>query len=239
MPSTRERLTEAHRLAQNRIGAATAADMLAAWGLIDPGRLDDTTPEWLRVSLRLIAGRRQESAALAANYMRVLRLLEVGESIPPVVMSAIDVRAVITSLTVTGPVSLKKATALARPLAASSETAQVNTARSAMRHALDGGRATITATVDSDPVALGYRRVTSGKACSFCSMLAGRGAVYSKGTGHFASHDGCSCSSEPVYLNSVGESRRVADWAGRREDISAETRAANNARAREFIRSMT
>lgn len=235
MPPSSSRLTEAHRLAQTRLGAATVADMLAAWRLVDPKALDATTPEWLRVAVRLIAGRRQESAELAAAYMRAFRLLKVGEALPPILMGALDVPTVVTSLTVTGPVSLKRATALARPLTVAAETAQANTARAAMRHALDGGRATISATIDADPVALGYRRVTSGKACGFCSLLAGRGAVYGRETSHFAAHDGCSCSSEPVYMDSTGDGRRVAEWTGRREDISPETRAANNERVRQFL----
>ena len=46
---------------------------------------------------------------------------------------------------------------------------------------------------------LGYRRVTSGNACAFCSMLASRGAVYSQRGASFEAHDGCSCSPEPVW----------------------------------------
>jgi hypothetical protein len=233
-----ERLTEAHRLGQSRIGAATATDLLLTWGLIDPKRLDETTPVWLRVAVQVIQNRHRQSAGLAGDYVTVLRLLQVGESIPPVIVTALDVAAVSTSLTVTGPVSLKNAMSLARPLDAASDTARSNTARAAMRHALAGGRDTIAATVASDPVAVGYRRVTSGDACKFCEMLAGRGEVYGKNTSHFASHDGCSCNSEPVYRDgSTGDGRRVADWTGRNE-MPAEIRAANNARVRDFIARM-
>jgi len=48
------------------------------------------------------------------------------------------------------------------------------------------------------PVA-GFRRVTSGSPCAFCSMLASRGAVYSRRGADFQAHDGCSCSPEPVW----------------------------------------
>lgn len=44
-----------------------------------------------------------------------------------------------------------------------------------------------------------YRRITSGTACAFCRMLAGRGAVYSENTGRFQAHDHCACTAEPDF----------------------------------------
>jgi hypothetical protein len=44
-----------------------------------------------------------------------------------------------------------------------------------------------------------YKRVLSSNPCSFCRMLAGRGAVYHEGTASFESHDHCACSAEPVF----------------------------------------
>lgn len=38
-----------------------------------------------------------------------------------------------------------------------------------------------------------WSRETSGDACDFCEMLAGRGAVYSSDTAGFESHDHCHC----------------------------------------------
>jgi hypothetical protein len=198
------RLTEAHRLAQARIGVQTAAQMVTAWSLIDPNRLDNTTPDWLRVSLTFLQNQRNQSTQLAAAYLRAFRQLELGELVPPariLFAGSLDIAAATTSLTVTGPVSVKRAMTAGSDLAEAAQTARANTARSGMRHALGGGRDTITATVEADRFALGYRRVTSGGACDFCSMLAGRGAVYSGRTSKFDAHDGCSCSSEPVYAD--------------------------------------
>lgn len=199
MPSPAETLTEAHRLAQARIGARTVADMLAAWSLLDPNSLDATTPRWLLVATRLIATRRTESVTLAAGYMRAYRQLVTGSAFPPVLAAPIDTAAISTSLTITGPVSLKSALTAGRSLADATETAQANASRAGMRHALNGGRDTIAATTEADPASVGYTRVTSGSPCDFCSMLAGRGAVYSDATAHFQAHDGCSCSAQPGY----------------------------------------
>lgn len=198
------RLTEAHRLAQARIGATTQRQLLLAWSLIDVNRLDATTPQWLGFVLPLIQTQRTRSANLASAYLRSFRVLELGaaiEPVPAILAATLDAGATTTSLTVTGPVSVKRAMSAGADLVEAARTAQANTARAAMRHAIGGGRDTITATTEADRYALGYRRVTSGSPCKFCSMLAGRGAVYSGQTSAFDAHDGCSCSSEPVYAD--------------------------------------
>lgn len=195
------RLTEAHRLAQASFGARVANELLLLWSLVDPKRLDQTVPEWLNAAIALMQVRRIESANLAGRYLGAFRTLEAPQApaFAPILATRLDVGAASTSLQVVGPGSIRRAMTAGTQLAKASETAGTNTARAAMRHVLDGGRETITATVAADPEVRGFRRVTSGSACKFCSMLAGRGAVYSADTARFASHDGCSCSAEPVY----------------------------------------
>lgn len=195
------RLTEAHRLAQASLGAKVANELLLLWSLVDPKRLDATVPDWLDAALALMQVRRIESANLAGRYLTVFGTLEApaAPTFPPLLATQLDLTAASTSLQVVGPGSIRRAMTAGTQLAKASETAGTNTARSAMRHVLDGGRDTITATVTADPSITGFRRVTSGGACKFCSMLAGRGAVYSARTARFESHDGCSCSAEPVY----------------------------------------
>jgi hypothetical protein len=59
-------------------------------------------------------------------------------------------------------------------------------------------RDTITTNTRRDPRAVGWRRIAGG-GCQFCNMLAGRGAVYTESSAHFASHPHCRCSAEPVF----------------------------------------
>lgn len=62
----------------------------------------------------------------------------------------------------------------------------------------DVGRQTITRSSVADPGARGWQRsATAG--CSFCVMLAGRGAVYSLSTVDFSSHDHCKCIAVPAW----------------------------------------
>lgn len=228
------RLTEAHRLAQASLGARVTRELLLLWSLIDPKRLDDTVPAWLESVVALMQVRRIESANMAASYLTTFRLVEApaAPAFPPVSGAALDVRAAAVSMRVTGPVSVKRAMHAGRSVTEAAQTASVNTARAGMRHVLEGGRSTIAATTIADPAVAGFRRVTSGDSCDFCSLLARRGAVYSAATSRFAAHDGCSCSAEPAY---GGPGVRVAEYVAR--DLTEAQRAEANRRVRAWIAS--
>lgn len=196
------RLTEAHRLAQARLGAQTVEQALTTFELLDPSNLDGSFPRWLRIMRPLIARQRDASSALAANYLTTFRTLELGQSVPPfpaILATPLDDQAVATSLLVTGPANIRSSLAKGTPFGRAIEVAKALSAGSSMRHALDGGRETISRTVAGDPRAKGWARVASARPCSFCAMLASRGPVYSDQTVKFRSHDHCSCSAEPVY----------------------------------------
>lgn len=199
------RLSEAHRLAQVRLGAQTVRQIRTAWRLLDPTDLDGTTGRWLRVALPIVQANHGISARLAADYIVAFKTLEVGSGTTPILSRAADSRAVAASLVVTGPASMKAGMTRGEPLARVIDIAEARSARAAMRHSLDGGRGTLFATVEADADALGWARTTSGNPCAFCAMLASRGPVYSKRSVDFQAHDGCHCTAEPVY-------RRDADW---------------------------
>lgn len=210
-------LTERHRLAQARLAAAVIFQSVAAWQVLDPARLDETTPDWLRLMVPLVAAHRRSSAVLAGRYLEQFRAHELGFETPPfpvILGDAVDTTAVTTSLVVTGPVRIKSSMTAGLQLTRAVDTAQAASAQAAMRHVLDGGRSTVTATTHADRRALGWARVVSGRPCSFCAMLAGRGPVYKAETARFDAHDHCSCASEPVYRSDAAwppGSRRYAD----------------------------
>lgn len=213
-------LTEAHRLAQARLGALTVRQMFASWPLLDPVDLDGTLDRWMRIALALVRAQRSVSARLAANYLTTFRALELGVDVPgvaPVLADLLDQTAAVTSLTVTGPATVKRAIGNGLSLEQAMSLGQATSARAAMRQAMNGGRDTIQGTIAADPKALGWARAASGKACHFCAMLAGRGPVYSKETVDFHAHDGCSCTSEPVYHRDAawpaGSQRYAALWS--------------------------
>lgn len=211
-------LTEGHRLAQARIAAQTARLLHSTWPLLDPTDLDATVGRWLRVIVPLVSRQRRQSVLLAGQYLRAFRAVELGveSTYVPVLDVPDELRAITTSLTVTGPVSIKDQARRLVPVARAAEVAEAKVVGAAMRHTLNGGRGAILDSVKADRRALGYARSTSGKPCSFCAMLASRGPVYKDdsfdssdarftGFGDAKVHDRCYCSLEPVY-------RRDADW---------------------------
>lgn len=211
-------LTKAHRMAQARLGASTVQALLAGFRVLDPTALDATVADWLRVVTPIVQKQRTTSARLAANYVLTLRNVELPGARPivPVLAEELDARVVARSLTVTGPGTIKRGMLAGRTLEQATDTAMAAAARAGMRLALNGGRSTVTKTVEADDRAIGYVRVTSGNPCAFCAMLASRGAVYkTEMAGEMASvgyrvrgtrqpgdryHDGCHCTAKPVYM---------------------------------------
>ncbi len=191
-------LTEAHRLAQARLADDLRRILGPAWRLLDPTNLDGTFAAWLRIVQPAIAAQHTRSAKLAADYLAAFRLLEVGETGPLVLADPLHAEQVVTSLTVTGPATVKSAMSRGLPIGAAMVRGEVASTRAAMRLVTNGGRDTILRTTDTDRTAQGWARVTSGKPCAFCAMLASRGAVYDA-AGDFKCHDGCHCTAEPRY----------------------------------------
>lgn len=194
-------LTEGHRLAQARLAAQTVRLMRSSWPLLDPTDIDGTVGRWLRVTVPLVQRQRRQSILLAGAYLRAFRAVELGmdAGYVPVLDVPDELQAIITSLTVTGPVAIKRAMKRMVALQAATTTAEAASSASAMRHALNGGREVIIRSVEADRRALGWARVVSGKPCPWCLMLASRGPVYREETAGFEAHDNCSCSAEPVY----------------------------------------
>jgi hypothetical protein len=200
------RLTEAHRLAQLGIASSVTASVSGAWELLDIDDLDASTDAWLSVVSQLVQGAHTRSAGVASRYLSAFRAVEAPDAVPfdPVVPDGLVDARVTASMLVTGPIAVKSRLSAGMRDEQAMMFARLQNAGASMRLALDGGRDTIVDTTRADPAARGYERVTSGNACDWCVMLAGRGAVYhsaeSAGDGD-AWHDHCGCSAEPVYGN--------------------------------------
>lgn len=188
------RLADSHRVAQARLGAVSTLQLLELWPLLKVDDLTASAPVWVSAVTLLVAEQKSQSEAVARAYIRSARLASLGQSPAASFPSTgLPVEALHTSLYVTGPVRIERARRRGLDVTAAANLARVESSRAASRHILNGGRETITQYARTDRRA-GWARVTSGKACDFCSLLAGRGAVYSKSSVHFDAHDGCSCS---------------------------------------------
>ena len=70
---------------------------------------------------------------------------------------------------------------------------------SVSRAVVDVATDTLAGAAQTDTRSRGWSRILEPGACSFCRMLADRGAVYSGETVRFASHDNCRCSVAPQF----------------------------------------
>lgn len=195
------RLTEAHRLAQARVGAGTTTQMRAVWKTLDVNDLDGSFDRWLNLAAPIVRANRMTSARLAANYYLVHRKLELPGETPiiPTLAETVSAERLATSLRVTGPISLKANIGRGMDLFAAAQIADDRSAASAARFVLEGGRQTLMDTIVADPKSGRWQRVGGGNSCEFCSMLIDRGAVYSSDTADFEAHDHCTCTAEPAY----------------------------------------
>lgn len=207
-----DRLSEAHRLAQSRLAASSSQSLLSVWRLLDGFALDATSRAWLDSAVPIVIGQRRVSASLAAAYLDAIKKAALGADavLGAVLDAGISEEQVVTSLTVTGPVSVKSATARGVSVVEAMESGAVGVARAGSRMVLGGGRETVLRTVAADGV--GWARITSGKPCAFCAMLASRGAVYGRESGAFQAHDGCHCGVQPLYGGDLPASSER--WAG-------------------------
>lgn len=197
-------LTEAHRLAQVALSKSTVSEFLAAWGLLAAKtgpQLYDAFPGYARMAKLIIDANRSKSSRLAAAYLQTFRTAE-GATVPLTAAMADELaeREAIGTLALTGPAVINHDLRNGRPLEAAMRNAFVQSAGAVTRFVHNAGRETIERSVLRDEAAYGVARVTDGNPCSFCAMLASRGAVYKSAmTAKFKAHAHCSCTSEPVY----------------------------------------
>lgn len=196
MPSPQARaLTVAHR---RELALAVQAVTRRVNRLAMSADTVDIDDWWRRASpevIRIVAQGHDVAAGLARRYLTGHAAME-GVQLAPAAV-AVNRQEVATSLQVTGPVAFKTNMRIsADPSVARSVMARQLTG-SAQRLTLGGDRATIMRTFTEAEEIAGWRRVGGG--CAFCLALISRGAVYSKDTADFPSHDHCRCSAEVLY----------------------------------------
>lgn len=191
-------LTERHRQAQAALMAVTVGQVAAAWRAFSLDDIDRTWPAVEELLLAIITVRGRDSAGLAAGYFQGYRLLEGAGGAADTKLAAIPtLDDAAGSLRFVGPFGAKKLIAARQPDVMAKTFVKV--AGDATRLVLNQGRDTLIESVTADRQAVGWVRVTSGKACAFCAMLASRGPVYKAAGAAFPAHNSCGCSAEPVY----------------------------------------
>lgn len=145
----------------------------------------------------LTVDRHKQSAGAALHYFEKYRTAEGVTGSAQLVLPVITPDLITPSLYVTTFRFVGNSLARGMSLQAAKQNALASGAGSVARLALSGGRQAITQTAIKDKA--GWARITSGDGCSFCNMLASRGAVYGEDSVDFAAHDHCGCTAEPSY----------------------------------------
>lgn len=181
--------TETFQARQNALRAVTFQEVMVLWPLLDQQSLDQTFPRFSAAMLAVVATRRRMSERLARDYLvRSRSAAGVAGVLPPAAdRSAWEAAVFVAVLRSASVISVKKAMTRGTPLEAANRNALVNTLGVTDKAVRDAARGRIVASVEADPRARGYTRITSG-GCDWCARRT-----------DMATHPHCGCLPQPVY----------------------------------------
>ena len=193
-------LTKTQQAAQLAHRAQSLQGLLRLWALVDVENLPGTIDTFAQAAAILAGEGFDNSAATAATYYGLFRLVEgVGSIVvPKAPRPVLDwIVGQIRGSALKGIIDARKA---GMSLGKAKTEGFIRVSGEMTKLVLAGGRMTITGAVNRDKQALGWARATTGDPCTFCRMLASRGPVYkSEASADFEAHDHDACMPEPVY----------------------------------------
>lgn len=242
LTATGNALTTAYRAEQLALRAGSLQGLVKLWSVVDVTALADTIDTFAQAAAILAGSGFDQSAAAAANYYGLFRRVEIGAAAevrqaarPGVELLAGQLRGAALS----GIIDARKA---GKPIALAKQNGLVRVVGTFTKLVLGGGRMTILNGTQTDRKALGWSRVTSGDPCTFCRMLASRGAAYkSERSADFQPHDHCACTPEPLFAGDPLAGSKAAEqhaqykaeyataqrWA--RDNVTRSAATSNNA----------
>jgi hypothetical protein len=222
-------LTTAYRGQQLAAQAGSLRQLVVLWRAVDVTNLADTIDVFVHAAALLGGQGFDASAVSAVQYVAEFRRAELGATIavqqarrPAQSYIAGQLRGAALS----GIIDARKA---GKSIDYAGRNGLVKVVGTFGRIVLGGGRKTIEQAVATDRRALGWMRATSGSPCSFCRMLASRGAQYkTERSAGFQPHDHCSCTPEPLYEETDvtrGPAARAERYGKEWQDAQAWARA--------------
>lgn len=195
-------LSAQHYRLQLAIRAAYLTNLARLWPMFAVTDFA-TFDAFSQLAATLVVNGRSTSTGIALTYLSAFAMAE-GQPAPVAVTpSALDPAIARDELRATGLLGVLDARRGGFTVEAAKQVGWVRLAGSAGSLILGGGRQAVVASVAATPGLERWQRITSGKPCGFCAMLASRGAVYhDEGRAGFEAHDHCSCTIEPAYEGS-------------------------------------
>lgn len=210
---------ETAQAAQTGLAAVMARDVDQAWHLLDPADMQTTLPKFKLAVAALVRKYGLASGALAAEFYAEQR------------REAKATTRYATKVAAPAPTeqvdkAIDWATRGLWQPSPNVASAKVMSTGVAEKMVLDVGRRTVINTARGDRAARGWARVPEPGCCSFCAMLATRGAVYKDGSfdnanakflshedtpSDIKTHDHCRCHAEPVFT-AYEPTAQVRQW---------------------------
>lgn len=215
------RAASGQRRAQRGLTRLLVRDMRGLRRIIIPSRLEDTVPDWITAVRALVDQYGAASSSLAADYYEAERVAArvTGRFTVPLLDPPPDgkvdnsLRWATKDLWPRDPDDPQTTDAQRQPIDVRLEQAEKKAEAVAQKLVTDQGRGTVREAVRRDPQATAWARSAALGACSFCKLLAVRGAVYKQETVDFRAHDGCHCGVVPVFKGQRFElSDHAREW---------------------------
>ncbi|APE21406.1 MULTISPECIES: hypothetical protein [Streptomyces] len=209
------------RQAQRGVTRLLVRDMRSLRRIIIPSRLQATVPEWITAVRSLVDQYGAASSALSADYYEAQRAAaRVTGSFtvplvdpPPEEQVENSLRWATKDLWPRDPEDPETTDAQRQPMDVRLEQAEKKAEAVAQKLVSDQGRGTVQGAVQRDRQATAWARSAALGACSFCKLLATRGAIYKEDTADFQAHDGCHCGVVPVFKGQRFElSDHAREW---------------------------
>jgi len=223
------RLTTAYRAEQLAAQAGSLRQLVLLWRAVDVTNLSETIDVFARAAALLGGQGFDASAISAAQYVTEFREAELGVGIEARIAqrpAQAYIAGQIRGAALSGIIDARKA---GKSIDFAGRNGLVKAIGSFGRIMLGGGRQTITRTVAVDRKALGWMRATSGSPCTFCRMIASRGAQYkTERSASFQPHDHCGCTPEPLYSDAdetLGAAAQGAKFKGEYDSAQAWARS--------------
>lgn len=221
-----EQLTSEHKRRQVLIGAQAELEAAEAWSLLDLDNLDASAPAWLGVQSGLLSSRYATSQSLAADYLTDFRLAELGTSAGPIARPGLSDAAAMRMLLSNGLYLPKMLIGRGMLAPDAMRVAKSTVVGQVQRWSLSGGRGLLASTARVDRLAL-YRRVTTGRPCAFCAMLAVRSIESPNSQSvNFRAHAHCGCTVELRYVDRDETTDTEVEFVQAYRQAAAQARAA-------------
>lgn len=189
-------LIDAHRRSQVGISAEATGVLTNLW------QEYGDTPLWVPMAVQVVRHFSNRSTALALQYLRSYRYVEIGRNDLAEVPHEIDTARTGGLMWVVGPGLVQQMIGLGSEPSAAKTYATWKVINAGQKIIMDGGRNTIMDSALANDQAAGFHRVTDGNPCTFCAMIAARQGVYrSEAAARNAKrwHGHCGCTVAEVF----------------------------------------